>query len=169
MSPRKELFLLPPPRSKSEPSMCRELHEMGGGVDAVHCCALVLKPGNSWSQQSVHHFIHGRQDEQLDSCWDPGDAASSSGSKLQWGAMSSNGSYFEDKFDLLHCSCPTSSFTSRYTDPSGGFWKGGILQLCFRKTGGTLEPLPRSKCAAFSIWKEPQMLHDTSVVILSAH
>ena len=35
-----------------------------------------LKPGNSWSQQSVHHVIHGRQDEQLDSCWDPGDAAS---------------------------------------------------------------------------------------------
>ena len=25
----------------------------------------VLKPGSSWSQQSVHHFIHGCQDEQL--------------------------------------------------------------------------------------------------------
>ena len=67
---------------KSEPSMCRQLREMGGGVDDLHCCAThsrgVLKPGNSWSQQSVHHFIHGRQDEQLDSRWDPGDASGSS-------------------------------------------------------------------------------------------
>ena len=36
----------------------------------------VLKPGNSWSQQSVHHFICRRQDERLDSRWDPGAAAS---------------------------------------------------------------------------------------------
>ena len=62
------------------PSMCRPLCEVGGGVNDLHCCATHswggLKPGNSWSQQSVHHFIYRHQDEQLDSCWDPGDAAS---------------------------------------------------------------------------------------------
>ena len=35
----------------------------------------VLKPRNSWSQQSVHHFIRGHEYEQLDSHWDPGDAS----------------------------------------------------------------------------------------------
>ena len=58
--------------------MCRQLREMRKGVDDVHCCAThsrgVLKPGNSWSQQSVHHFIQGRSNEQLDSRWDSGDA-----------------------------------------------------------------------------------------------
>ena len=39
-----------------------------------------LIPGNSWSQQSVHHFICGHQDEHLDSRWDPGDASVSSAS-----------------------------------------------------------------------------------------
>ena len=52
--------------------MSQQLREMGGGVDGV------LKPGNSWSQQSVHHFIHGCQDEQLESRWDVGDASVSS-------------------------------------------------------------------------------------------
>ena len=51
---------------------------MGGGVDDVHCCAThsreVVKPGNSWSQQSVHRFVRGRQDEQLESHRDLGDA-----------------------------------------------------------------------------------------------
>ena len=78
--PRSVHFFPTPRRSKSETSTCRYLREMGGGVDDLHCCAThswgVLKPGNSWSQQSVHHFIRGRQDEQLDSRWDPGDAAS---------------------------------------------------------------------------------------------
>ena len=62
-------FSPPPLLSKSEPSMCRQLRGMGGGVNDLHCCAThsrgVLKPGNSWSQQSVHHFICGRQDEPL--------------------------------------------------------------------------------------------------------
>ena len=35
--------------------MCRQLLEMGGGVDDLHCFA------------SVHHLIRGHQDEQLDS------------------------------------------------------------------------------------------------------
>ena len=34
---------------------------MGRGVNDLHCCAThscgVLKPGNSWSQQSVHHCL----------------------------------------------------------------------------------------------------------------
>ena len=49
------------------------------GVDDLHCCLThsrgILKPGDSWSQPSVHHFIWGHQDE-LDSSRDPGDAAS---------------------------------------------------------------------------------------------
>ena len=68
--------------------MCWLLREMGGGVDDLHSCATHsrggLKPGNSWSQQSVHHFIRGRQDEQLDSRWDPGDASVSSVSVAVW-------------------------------------------------------------------------------------
>ena len=63
-------------------SMCRQLHKIVGIVDDAYYCAIhsqgVLKPGNSWSQQSVHHFICGRQDEQLESHWDPGDASVSS-------------------------------------------------------------------------------------------
>ena len=106
LTPRRENFFPPPLLSKSKPLMCRQSHETGRGVDDLHCCAT-----HSWSQQSVHHFIRGRQDEQLDSCWDPGDVSISSVSaavfvvcllllfKLQWGAMQS--SYFEDKFDLL--------------------------------------------------------------------
>ena len=35
----------------------------------------IFKLGNGLSQQSVHHFIHRCQDEQLHSCWDPGDAS----------------------------------------------------------------------------------------------
>ena len=58
------------------------MREMGGSVDDMHCCATynqgVLKPGNSWSQQLVHHFIHGCQDEQLESRRDQGDASVSS-------------------------------------------------------------------------------------------
>ena len=49
--------------------MSRQLRVMGGGVDDAHCC-VTHKPGNSWSQQSVHHFIRGRQDEQLDNVHD---------------------------------------------------------------------------------------------------
>ena len=63
LPPQKVLLLFPPPFLwKSEMSMFRPLCEVGGGVDDLHCCAThsrgVLKPGNSWSQQSVHHFIH---------------------------------------------------------------------------------------------------------------
>ena len=77
-----DTFLPPPLLCKSELSMCRQWREISQGVDDVHCCVThsrgVLKPGNSWSQQSVHHFIRRRQDEQLDSRWDPGDASVSS-------------------------------------------------------------------------------------------
>ena len=63
LTPLREHLFPPQLRCKSEPSMCRPLREMGGGVGDLHCCAThsrgVLKPGNSWSQQSVHHFIHG--------------------------------------------------------------------------------------------------------------
>ena len=67
--PPRRVHLFPPRLlSKNEAEMCRR--EVGGGVNDLHCCAThsqgVLKPGNSWSQQSVHHFICGRQDEQLD-------------------------------------------------------------------------------------------------------
>ena len=71
LTPQRIRLFPPPFLCKSETSMCRQLREMGGGVDDVHRCAThsrgVLKPGNSWWQQSVHHFIRGRQDEQLDS------------------------------------------------------------------------------------------------------
>ena len=80
-------FMSPLP-SNSKMSMCRQLCEMGGGIDDVHCCAThsreVLKQGNSWSQQSVHHFICRHQDERLDSRWDPGDASISSVSVAVW-------------------------------------------------------------------------------------
>ena len=53
--PPQKVHILPPCLlSKSEASMCRPLREIGGGVDDLHCC--VLKPRNSWSQQSVHFF-----------------------------------------------------------------------------------------------------------------
>ena len=78
--PRREHLFPPHLLSKNQAEMCRPLREVGGGVNDLHCCAIhsrgVLKPGNSWSQQSVHHFIRGHQDEQVDSCRDPGDAAS---------------------------------------------------------------------------------------------
>ena len=80
LPPRRVRIFSPRLLSKSEPSMCRPLHKMGGGVNDLHCYAThsrgVLKPRNSWLQQSVHHFISGHEDEQLDSRWDPGDAAS---------------------------------------------------------------------------------------------
>ena len=88
MTLRRVHFLPPPLLSKSKSSMCRQLREVGRGVDDMHCCAThsrgVLKPRNSWSQQSVHHFIHRRQDEQLHSRWDPGDASVSSDSVAVW-------------------------------------------------------------------------------------
>ena len=55
----------PPLLCKSKPSVAWDGQRCG-----------VLKPGNSWSQQSVHHFTCGLQDEQLDSSRDPGAAAS---------------------------------------------------------------------------------------------
>ena len=55
-------LFLPLLLSKNEAETCRPLREMGGGVDDLHWCVThsqgVLKPKNSWSQQSVHHFIH---------------------------------------------------------------------------------------------------------------
>ena len=57
LTPRRVRLFPPPLLCKSEPSMCRPLHEMGGGVDDLHCRVThsrgVLKPGSSWSQQSV--------------------------------------------------------------------------------------------------------------------
>ena len=59
LSRRVNLF---PPRllSKNEAAMCRPLREVGIGVNDLHFCAThswgVLKPRNSWLQQSVHHF-----------------------------------------------------------------------------------------------------------------
>ena len=59
---------------------------------------VVLKPGNSWSQQSVHHFICVHQDD---------------GAK-----------YSSDTYVVRRCSRPTSCFVSRvYSYPSGGFLK----------------------------------------------
>ena len=59
LTPGREHFFPLPLLCKSEPSMCQHLCEVGGGVNDLHCCAThsrgVLKPRNSWSQQSVHH------------------------------------------------------------------------------------------------------------------
>ena len=69
--PQKVHFFPPPLLCKSKLSMCQQLRETGRGVDDVHCCAIhirgVLKPRNRLSLQSVHHFIGGHQDEQLNS------------------------------------------------------------------------------------------------------
>ena len=39
MTPRRVHFLPPPLQCKSKSLMCRQLHDMSGGVDDVHCCA----------------------------------------------------------------------------------------------------------------------------------
>ena len=79
--PPRKVYLFPL-RLLSKSQACRPLREMGGGVNDLHCCVThswgVLKARNSWSQQSVHHFICGLQYEQRDSRWDPGDASVSS-------------------------------------------------------------------------------------------
>ena len=58
--PRRVRLFLPRLLSKNEAAMCQPLREVSGGVDD-HWCGThsrgVLKPGNGWSQQSVHHFI----------------------------------------------------------------------------------------------------------------
>ena len=76
---RRVHFFQTPLLCKSKPLMCRQLREIGRGVSDGHCCAThsweVLKPGNSWSQQSVHHFMRGHQHEQQESPCDPGDAS----------------------------------------------------------------------------------------------
>ena len=75
----------------------------------------VLKPGNSWSQQSVHHFIRRHEDEQLDSRWD----------KLKSPTKNPvlNSSGVQCKALILR---PTSCFTWRYMftpTPVAAFWK----------------------------------------------
>ena len=133
------------------------------------------------SQQSVHHFIRGRQDEQLDSCWDPGDASVSSVSVAVWlvclllSRQATNGHYFQIKSPPLRTQFLTpmgcnvkllfwrqNRPASRHVtclrqpqwQPSGGFVeKKEYYSSLLDRQGGRMQPLSCCKCAAFSILK----------------